>query len=53
MELLVEAVPQAEGSWELVASCRADGIGEATLKDLLETLTEALVRYADDSVTEE
>lgn len=47
MELLVEAVPQGDGSWELVASCRADGIGEATLKVLVESLTEALLRYTD------
>lgn len=53
MELLVEAVPRGEGGWELVVSCRADGIGAATLRDLLETLTEALVRYADaDGVTQ-
>jgi hypothetical protein len=47
MELLVEAVPQGDGSWELVASCRADGIGEATLKVLVESVTEALARYSD------
>ncbi|WP_432921485.1 amino acid adenylation domain-containing protein [Microbispora sp. CA-135349] len=53
MELLVEAVPQGDGSWELVASCRTDGIGAATLRDLVERLTEALERYAHDGVIEE
>ncbi|WDZ86244.1 amino acid adenylation domain-containing protein [Micromonospora cathayae] len=47
MELLVEAVPQEVGGWELVLSCRADGIGTATLRNLAETLVGALVRYAD------
>jgi mycobactin peptide synthetase MbtE len=46
MELLVEAVPREDEGWDLVASARVDGIGEAALGTLVEALTETLGRYA-------
>ncbi|MDG4755836.1 amino acid adenylation domain-containing protein [Micromonospora sp. WMMD718] len=47
-ELLIHAIPREEGGWDLVASCRADGIGEAALRDLVHTVTEVLTHYADE-----
>jgi amino acid adenylation domain-containing protein len=47
MELLVEAIPQAEGGSELVVSGRADGLGGTALRDVLETLVETLGQYAE------
>ncbi|MGC4900441.1 amino acid adenylation domain-containing protein [Micromonospora echinospora] len=46
MELLIHAIPGEEGGWKLVASCRADGIGETALRDLVKFLTETLAEYA-------
>jgi mycobactin peptide synthetase MbtE len=48
MELLIHAIPQGDGGWELVASCRADGIGGTALRDVLNILTEVLAQYAGE-----
>ncbi|MFB7176126.1 amino acid adenylation domain-containing protein [Streptomyces sp. NPDC056257] len=41
-ELLIEAVPQPGGGWELVVSRRADGMSEAEAERLLDQLTDCL-----------
>ncbi|MFE0174027.1 amino acid adenylation domain-containing protein [Streptomyces sp. NPDC059002] len=41
-ELLIEAVPQPDGAWELLVSRRADGMSDAQAEELLVQLTDAL-----------
>jgi amino acid adenylation domain-containing protein len=41
-ELLIEAVPQPDGAWELVLSRRADGMSDAQAERLLEQLGDVL-----------
>ncbi|MEI5097708.1 amino acid adenylation domain-containing protein [Streptomyces sp. PmtG] len=41
-ELMVEAIPQTDGAWELALSRRADGMSEAQAERLLDRLAAAL-----------
>ncbi|MFB8139407.1 amino acid adenylation domain-containing protein [Streptomyces parvus] len=48
-ELLIEAVPQPDGAWQLVLSRRADGMSDAQADRLLEQLGHALAELSTSS----
>jgi aryl carrier-like protein len=47
IELMIEAIPQPDGAWELVVLRRADGVGAAAAKELLSELVSSLAELAE------